>query len=250
MTFLAGLIVKSASLNNPTILVVTDRNDLDGQLYATFDSAREYLRQEPVNIESKDDLIASLSGKQYGGIVFSTIQKFMPKDKDARMEVLRTEPTSSSWPTRLTALSTICLTGLPLTSTTPSRTLLIGFTGTPISFSDRDTRGIFGDDISIYDIKKSIEDKSTVKLYYDKQKRELTTKQSAQRIDEAFEAATEFEEQAVRKPREPVPDCRPSSGRITFEGHRQSHGAPHSRTLGVVPNGEIHDRLRHPEDLC
>ena len=125
MTFLAGLIVNSASLNNPTILVVTDRKDLDGQLYATFDSAREYLRQEPVNIESKDDLIASLSGKQYGGIVFSTIQKFMPKDKDTRY--LDDQPTSSSWPTRLTALSTICLTGLPLTSTTPS-TSFIGFT--------------------------------------------------------------------------------------------------------------------------
>ena len=198
MTFLAGLIVKSASLNNPTILVVTDRNDLDGQLYATFDSAREYLRQEPVNIESKDDLIASLSGKQYGGIVFSTIQKFMPKDKDTRMEVLsdRTNIIIMADEAHRSQYDLLDGFAAHLNDAFPNASF-IGFTGTPISFSDRDTRGIFGDDISIYDIKKSIEDKSTVKLYYDKQKRELTTKQSAQRIDEAFEAATEFEEQAV-----------------------------------------------------
>ncbi len=198
MTFLAGLIVKSMSLDNPTVLVVTDRNDLDGQLFATFDSAREYLRQEPVNIESKEDLIQTLAGKQYGGIVFSTIQKFMPSEKDARMEILsdRTNIIIMADEAHRSQYDLLDGFAAHLNDAFPNASF-IGFTGTPISFSDRDTRRIFGDDISIYDIKKSIEDKSTVKLYYDNQKRDLTTKQSAEQIDEALAAATEFEEQAT-----------------------------------------------------
>ena len=75
-------------MQNPTVLVITDRKDLDGQLFQTFDAAKEYLRQEPIQIEDKDDLITQLSGRKFGGIIFSTIQKFLPKEKETRMELL------------------------------------------------------------------------------------------------------------------------------------------------------------------
>ena len=89
MAFLTGLIVRDTErLQNPTVLVITDRKDLDGQLFGTFGAAREFLRQEPERIENKDDLIARLSGRQYGGIIFSTIQKFLPKVKGELMGVL------------------------------------------------------------------------------------------------------------------------------------------------------------------
>ena len=75
MTFLAGLIARDSGLQNPTVIVITDRKDLDSQLFQTFDAAREYLRQEPIQIEDKDDLIAQLSGRKFGGgVIFSTIQ--------------------------------------------------------------------------------------------------------------------------------------------------------------------------------
>ena len=99
MTFLTGLIAREQQLGNPTVLVVTDRKDLDGQLFQTFDSAKEYLRQEPIQIEDKDDLIAQLSGRKFGGVIFSTIQKFLPKEADSRMELLSDKkPILSSWP--------------------------------------------------------------------------------------------------------------------------------------------------------
>ena len=198
MTFLTGLIARESSLNNPTVMVITDRNDLDGQLFATFDASREYLRQEPVRIESKEKLVKELSGKLYGGVIFSTIQKFLPKEKDHRMELLsdRTNIIIMADEAHRSQYDLLDGFAAHLNDAFPNASF-IGFTGTPISFSDRDTRGVFGEDISVYDISKSIEDKSTVKLFYDKQKQPLTTKKASELIDEAFEAATESEEQAV-----------------------------------------------------
>ena len=198
MTFLTGLIARDKSLNNPTVIVVTDRKDLDGQLFTTFDASKEYLRQEPVRIEDKNDLISQLSGKKYGGVIFSTIQKFLPKEKNSKMELLsdRTNIIIMADEAHRSQYDMLDGFAAHLNDAFPNASF-IGFTGTPISFEDRDTRGVFGDDISIYDLKKSIEDNSTVNLYYDKQVRQLVTKNAAEAIDEAFDAATESEEVAV-----------------------------------------------------
>ena len=198
MTFLAGLIARSLELENPTIVVITDRKDLDGQLFATFDASKQYLRQEPVRIEDKKDLIAQLAGKKHGGVIFSTIQKFLPTEKGAKMDELsdRTNIIIMADEAHRSQYDMLKGFAAHLNDAFPNASF-IGFTGTPISFEDRDTRGVFGDDISIYDLKKSIEDNSTVNLYYDKQVRKLITKNAAETIDLAFEAATESEEVAV-----------------------------------------------------
>lgn len=198
MTFLAGLISKNKSLQNPTVLVITDRKDLDGQLFQTFDAAKEYLRQEPVQIEDKDDLITQLSGRKFGGIIFSTIQKFLPKEKETRMELLsdRTNIIIMADEAHRSQYDMLDGFAAHLNDAFPNASF-IGFTGTPITFEDRDTRAVFGEDISIYDLKQSIMDNSTVNIYYDKQVRKLVTSQESEAIDEAFDAATDGEETAV-----------------------------------------------------
>jgi type I restriction enzyme R subunit len=198
MTFLAGLISKNKSLQNPTVLVITDRKDLDGQLFQTFDAAKEYLRQEPLQIEDKDDLISQLSGRKFGGIIFSTIQKFLPKEKETRMELLsdRTNIIIMADEAHRSQYDMLDGFAAHLNDAFPNASF-IGFTGTPISFEDRNTRDIFGEDISIYDLKQSIMDNSTVNIYYDKQVRKLVTSQESEAIDEAFDIATDGEETAV-----------------------------------------------------
>lgn len=198
MTFLAGLISRSSDLQNPTVLVITDRKDLDGQLFTTFDAAKDYLRQAPIQIEDKDDLIAQLSGRRFGGIVFSTIQKFLPKEQGQRMDLLsdRTNIIIMADEAHRSQYDMLDGFAAHLNDAFPNASF-IGFTGTPISFEDRDTRSVFGDDISIYDLKQSIMDNSTVNIFYDKQVRKLYTKTEQDAIDEAFEMATEGEETAV-----------------------------------------------------
>ena len=198
MTFLTGLIAREKQLGNPTVLVVTDRKDLDGQLFQTFDSAKDYLRQEPIQIEDKNDLVTQLSGRKFGGVIFSTIQKFLPKEAGARMELLsdRTNIVIMADEAHRSQYDMLDGFAAHLNDAFPNASF-IGFTGTPISFEDRDTRGVFGDDISIYDLKQSILDESTVNIYYDKQVRKLFTSKESEAIDEAFEAATDGEETAV-----------------------------------------------------
>jgi type I restriction enzyme R subunit len=198
MTFLAGLIARDNGLQNPTVIIITDRKDLDGQLFQTFDSAKEYLRQEPVQIEDKDDLIAQLSGRKFGGVIFSTIQKFLPKEKEARMELLSDRKNIIIMADEAHRSQYDMLDGFAahLNDAFPNASF-IGFTGTPIAFEDRDTRGVFGDDISIYDLKQSIMDGSTVNIYYDKQVRKLFSSKESAAIDEAFEAAVDGEEMAT-----------------------------------------------------
>jgi type I restriction enzyme, R subunit len=198
MTFLAGLIARDNGLQNPTVIIITDRKDLDGQLFQTFDSAKEYLRQEPVQIEDKDDLIAQLSGRKFGGVIFSTIQKFMPKEKGLKMELLsdRTNIIIMADEAHRSQYDMLDGYAAHLDDAFPNASF-IGFTGTPISFEDRDTRGVFGDDISIYDLKQSIMDGSTVNIYYEKQVRKLFSSKESEAIDEAFEAAVDGEEMAT-----------------------------------------------------
>ena len=199
MAFLTGLIVRDTErLQNPTVLVITDRRDLDSQLFGTFGSAREFLRQKPKKIENKDHLISSLSSRQYGGIIFSTIQKFLPKVKGEPMGVLSDRSNIIVIADEAHRSQYDFLDGFAahLNDAFPNASF-IGFTGTPIAFEDRDTRGVFGDDISIYDLKQSILDKSTVNIFLEQRRIPLVTTEESKLIDEAFEAATEGEEEAI-----------------------------------------------------
>lgn len=174
MTFLAGNIVKSKALNNPTILVITDRNDLDGQLFNTFCSAQDFLRQEPVQMESRSAVKEFLGGRKTGGVVFSTIQKFveetgMLSNRD-NIIVLVDEAHRTQYGIEgkfdLESGETKYGYAKYLRESLPNATY-IAFTGTPIETTDKSTYGVFGDLIDVYDMTQAVEDGATVKIYYE-----------------------------------------------------------------------------------
>lgn len=163
MLMLAGaLISDDEKLKNPTIVVVTDRNDLDGQLFATFAAGRALLRQEPEQAKDRDDLAAKLN-RASGGVIFTTIQKFEPGAINHRSNivVLADEAHRSQYG---------FLKGGArwMRESLPNATF-VGFTGTPVEGDDRSTRGVFGSDVDIYDIKQAIEDNATVPIFYEMQ---------------------------------------------------------------------------------
>ena len=162
MLMLAGALVSDEQLANPTIIVVTDRNDLDGQLYGTFAAGRALLRQEPEQAESRDDLIARLT-RSSGGVVFTTIQKFAERGKPvsdrANIVVLPDEAHRSQY-------SFLDGGARWMRDALPNATF-VGFTGTPIETADANTIAVFGDYCDIYDIKQAIDDDATVKIYYE-----------------------------------------------------------------------------------
>lgn len=162
MLMLSAALVSDTSLENPTIIVVTDRTDLDGQLFATFADGRAILRQEPVQAESREDLTEKLS-RASGGVIFSTIQKFEGKKVSDRYNivVLADEAHRSQYG---------FLKGGArwMREKLPNATF-VGFTGTPVEGDDRSTRAVFGNDVDIYDIKQAINDNATVPIYYEMQ---------------------------------------------------------------------------------
>ena len=174
MTFLAGNLVKSKALNNPTILVITDRNDLDGQLFATFCSAQDFLRQEPVQMESRADVKAFLGGRKTGGVVFSTIQKFVEETgllsdrQNIIVLVDEAHRTQYGIEGKFDLESGEMKYGYAtyLRESLPNATY-IAFTGTPIETTDKSTYGVFGDLIDVYDMTQAVEDGATVKIYYE-----------------------------------------------------------------------------------
>lgn len=174
MTFLAGNLVKSKALNNPTILVITDRNDLDGQLFATFCSAQDFLRQEPVQMESRSAVKAFLGGRKTGGVVFSTIQKFVEETgllsdrQNIIVLVDEAHRTQYGIEGKFDLESGEMKYGYAkyLRESLPNATY-IAFTGTPIETTDKSTYGVFGDLIDVYDMTQAVEDGATVKIYYE-----------------------------------------------------------------------------------
>ena len=190
MTCLAGRLMVASEMNNPTIVVVTDRNDLDGQLFETFSGASELLRESPVRADTRPDLRAKLANRPSGGIVFTTIQKFAPfEDEDGypllsdreNIVVICDEAHRSQYGfnARLqgveeasgmlgTVLSTAVRYGYAhyLREALPNATF-VAFTGTPISSEDKDTRAVFGDYVHIYDIEQAVKDGATVPIYYE-----------------------------------------------------------------------------------
>jgi len=175
MVFFAGKIVHA--LDNPTILIITDRNDLDDQLFDTFASSKQILRQEPVQAESRDHL-KELLRVASGGIIFTTVQKFQPEegnvyDKLSDREniiVIADEAhrTQYGFKAKIDKKTGNIKYGFAkyMRDALPNATF-IGFTGTPIEKTDRNTPAVFGDYIDIYDISRSVEDGMTVKIYYE-----------------------------------------------------------------------------------
>lgn len=172
MVFYAHLLQEA--LDSPTIVVITDRNDLDDQLYGQFAKCKEFLRQEPIHAESRENLKSLLAGRQANGIIFTTMQKF-EESHEALSErnniiVMADEAHRGQYGLAETVdakTGKIKIgTARIIRNTLPNATY-IGFTGTPISSKDRSTREVFGDYIDIYDMTQAVEDGATRPVYYE-----------------------------------------------------------------------------------
>ncbi|HKX45838.1 MAG TPA: type I restriction endonuclease subunit R [Planctomycetota bacterium] len=195
MAFYAGRVILHPAMANPTIVVLTDRNDLDDQLFGTFARCRDLLRQPPVQAADRADLRAKLAVAS-GGVVFTTIQKFFPEEKGDRHPVLSerrnvvvvADEAHRSQYDFVDGFARHMRDALPHAS-------FVGFTGTPIEKTDANTRAVFGDYISVYDIQRAVFDGATVPIYYESRLARLELKDSERpRIDPEFEEATEGEE--------------------------------------------------------
>ena len=195
MAFYAGRVILHPGMENPTIVVITDRNDLDDQLFGTFSRCRDLLRQPPVQAVDRAHLREKLKVAS-GGVVFTTIQKFFPEEKgdrhpvlsDRRNIVVMADEAHRSQYDFIDGYARHMRDALPHAS-------FIGFTGTPIEKSDANTRAVFGDYISIYDIQRAVADKATVPIYYESRLAKLELKATERpKIDSEFEEITEGEE--------------------------------------------------------
>ena len=195
MAFYTGAIVREPAMENPTIVVLTDRNDLDDQLFGTFSRCQDLLRQTPAQAESRADLRSKLLVNA-GGVVFTTIQKFFPEERgdthptlsERRNIVVIADEAHRSQYDFIDGYARHMRDALPNAS-------FVGFTGTPIELQDANTRAVFGDYISIYDIQRSVEDGATVPIYYESRLAKLALDEHERpNIDPGFEEATEGEE--------------------------------------------------------
>ncbi|MGB2727665.1 MAG: type I restriction endonuclease subunit R [Halobacteriota archaeon] len=195
MVFYTGKLILHKKLENPTIVVLTDRNDLDDQLFNTFSASQSLLRQSPAQAKDREDLKKSLNVAS-GGIVFTTIQKFFPEQKGETYPVLSerkniiviADEAHRSQYEFIDGFARHIRDALPNAS-------FIGFTGTPIELSDRSTPAVFGDYIDIYDIQQSVEDGATVRIYYESRLAPIKLKEEERpKIDPEFEEVTENEE--------------------------------------------------------
>lgn len=199
MAFYSGKIVQHPDMQNPTLVVLTDRNDLDDQLFGTFSKCQDLLRQKPVQAESRDHLQEILNVAS-GGVVFTTVQKFFPekgedfpKLSDRRNIVVIADEAHRSQYDFIDGFARHIRDALPNAS-------FIGFTGTPIEKADRNTPAVFGNYISIYDIQRAVEDGATVRIYYEARLAKLELKEEERpRIDPEFEEVTEGEEQTIKE---------------------------------------------------
>ncbi|KAF0184491.1 MAG: type I restriction enzyme R subunit [Nitrospirae bacterium] len=195
MAFYAGRVVLHPAMENPTLVVITDRNDLDDQLYGTFARCHELLRQQPMQAQSRVNLRELLTTAS-GGVVFTTVHKFFPTDgedqhpllSDRRNIVVIADEAHRSQYDFIDGFARHMREALPNAS-------FIGFTGTPIELTDKNTRAVFGDYVSIYDIERAVKDGATVPIYYESRLAKLELNETARPLlDEEFEEATEGEE--------------------------------------------------------
>lgn len=204
MACYAGKLLQQPEMKNPTLVVVTDRNDLDGQLFATFCAASDLLKTTPVQAGSRDELRDMLVSRQAGGIIFTTVQKFALLDEEethpllsnrANVVVISDEAHRSQYGMngRLDTKTGKYVFGYAkhLRDALPKATF-IGFTGTPIALEDKDTRAVFGDYVSIYDIQDAVDDGATVPIYYESRLAKLDVNQAEidalnEQVDEVVE---------------------------------------------------------------
>ncbi|MDD2455691.1 MAG: type I restriction endonuclease subunit R [Kiritimatiellae bacterium] len=194
MLFYAGRIIRNPKMQNPTLVVLTDRNDLDDQLFGQFQRCHEILNQTPVQAEGRDHLRELLNCAS-GGVVFTTIQKFLP-EKGERMPALSDRRNIVVIADEAHRSQYDLIDGLArhMRDALPGATF-IGFTGTPIEKTDANTRAVFGDYISVYDIQRAVADKATVPIYYESRIAKLALNAAAvPKLDEEFEEITEGEE--------------------------------------------------------
>lgn len=208
MAFFVGLLVNEGRLGNPTVLVLTDRNDLDNQLYDTFAACRRLFGQEPVQADGARKL-RELLNREAGGVIFSTIQKFRPEAGRAEMDALterrnvvvlvdEAHRSQYGFAARLSGTTGRLDYGFAhqLRRALPGATF-VGFTGTPVELGDRNTPAVFGDYVDIYDIARAVEDGATVPIYYEARLARLAITDEAMReLGEGYEEATEGVEEA------------------------------------------------------
>lgn len=216
MVFYAGKLIQK--LNNPTLLVLTDRNDLDDQLYNTFTKSKLLLRQDPSQAKNRNHL-KDLLKVGSGGIVFANIQKFFPsftKNSEGKLEelsdfemlsdrrniiVIADEAHRSQYGFKAKFKNQKLKYGFAkyLRDALPNASF-IGFTGTPIELTDKNTRAVFGDYADIYDISQAVEDKTTVPIYYEARLAKIGFLEDEKvKVDEEFEDITEGEEEKYKE---------------------------------------------------
>ena len=268
MTCFAARVMRDAAMENPTIVVITDRNDLDGQLFGVFSLSQDLLREEPVQVSTRGDLRDKLGNRPSGGIVFTTIQKFMPGEDEDTFPVLsdranivviadeahRTQygfSASLKAPGKVAEGAARYQVGYAqhLRDALPNATF-VAFTGTPVSAEDRDTRAVFGDYIHVYDMQQAKDDGATVAIYYESRlaKLSLNNEELPHIDDEVDELAEDEEEseQAKLKSRwaalEKVVGSKPRIERVAadlvahFEERNQ---AQHGKAMVVAMSREI-----------
>jgi len=200
MLFYAGEVVLHPAMENPTLVCLTDRNDLDDQLFGQFARCSELLRQSPVQAESVAHLRELLQVAS-GGVVFTTIQKFLPDEKGGRVPqltdrhnvVVIADEAHRSQYDMIDGLARNMRDSLPNAS-------FIGFTGTPIEKNDANTRAVFGDYVSVYDIQRAVRDGATVPIYYESRIAKLSLNEDMlPEVDEEFEEITEDEEESRKE---------------------------------------------------
>lgn len=215
MVFFSGKLIVEPKMMNPTLVVLTDRNDLDDQLFETFNNCQQILRQEPQQAEHRRHLRTLLSVAS-GGIVFTTIQKFMPLQEDVQENVIN-EPSVEYIGAEIKALSErknivviadeahrsqydfIDGFAKHLRDALPNASF-IGFTGTPIESQDRNTQAVFGNYVDIYDIQQAVNDRATVPIFYESRLAKVHFEDEEKvKLDEQFEELTEGEELTNRQ---------------------------------------------------
>ena len=196
MAFYAGGIIRRPEMRNPTLVVITDRNDLDDQLFGTFARCSQLLRQTPEQARDRGHL-RELLRVASGGVVFTTVQKFFPEGEELRFPelsdrrniVVIADEAHRSQYDFIDGFARHMRDALPNAS-------FIGFTGTPIEGTDRNTRNVFGDYISIYDIQQAVDDGATVPIYYESRLAKIELDENEKpHVDPEFEEVTEGEEE-------------------------------------------------------
>lgn len=206
MAFYAGRLIRHPAMTNPTLVVLTDRNDLDDQLFSTFSMCRDLIRQTPVQAESREHLLALLN-RASGGVIFTTLQKFgeiaEPLTRRRNVVVIADEAHRSQYgfKAKVDAKTGEISYGFAkyMRDALPNASF-IGFTGTPIEANDVNTPMVFGNYIDIYDISRAVEDGATVPIYYESRlaRIELDEKEKP-KVDAEVDALTEDDSEAEQE---------------------------------------------------